>query len=153
VLSLTRADKQTVSEVIEYAKKNKINLNQTERIFMGKAKPPGDNPRYVCLLKAGKRQYRLVFTHLEQPRGWTRHLSISSPDGKAIALDDLNAFLKLFGFQTQVASLDEGQQGFLYVYAESNGALNCTEFIETSEDIGPLRVLSKEGANSYMLEG
>lgn len=157
MLSLTRADKLAISDVLNYANRNKISLDQQTKIFQGKVPPPGDNPRYLCALRAGKRHYRVVFTYGEQPVGWTRHLSISVNDKKQIALDDLNAILRAFGFRwAKVEKLEPGYYGSVQTYIDPQGYFNCIELIDdkTHQEVkekGGMSIVTKVGNSAYII--
>lgn len=133
MLPLTRAEKESMSQVKSHAMKHRLPLEHTLDLLQGKGKPIGDNPKYVCHIQVGKRPYRVAFSVEELPRlpageaSWeeittaprslARHVSISSP--RMPRIEDVNGIMATLGFDSTLISLDDARGEKLVVRTET----------------------------------
>ena len=77
-LVIDQATRDEFTRVREFSDLHRIRTGTLLRMMSGSEPPPGDDPNRVVELPQG---WRIVYTVEEQPRGWMRHLSVST-DGR-----------------------------------------------------------------------
>lgn len=115
-MTFTKEERKRMAALKSFAAINVVTLEDLKKMMARELPPIGNDDRFVT----GAGDYRIVFSHEQQPAFQARHISVSNKFQKDMSkwMDGFDAILKEMGFEkpvTQNIVWDESYEGTIAV--------------------------------------